>query len=91
MVATLPSPCRSSDGVPPLRICRYSVFVGRKFFARMDREPLRCTPIHSSAKLTNWLRIVASAAPAMPMSNAKISSGSSAMFSTAPETRPIME
>ena len=41
-------------------------------------------------KLTNWLMMVAQPAPATPMWNTKISSGSNAMFSTAPEVMPIM-
>ena len=57
---------------------------------RMRRLPPLRVPASSRQKLTNWLSIVASAAPAMPMLNVKISSGSRAMFSTAPEAMPIM-
>ena len=42
-------------------------------------------------KLTSWLSAVASAAPAMPMSKAKMNSGSSATFRRPPAQMPYME
>ena len=41
-------------------------------------------------KLMVWLRAVARPAPAVPMPSPKMNSGSSAMFSRPPVTRPIM-
>ena len=41
-------------------------------------------------KLMVWLRAVARPAPAVPMPSPKMNSGSSAMFSKPPVTRPIM-
>ena len=41
-------------------------------------------------KLTHWLRAVARPAPPVPMPNPKMNTGSSAMFSKPPVTRPIM-
>ena len=43
------------------------------------------------AKLTHWLATVAMAAPAVPISNVKMKSGSSAMLISPPEQRPIMD
>ena len=43
------------------------------------------------AKLTHWLATVAIAAPAVPISNVKMSSGSSAMLIRPPEQRPTMD
>ena len=42
------------------------------------------------AALTVWLSTVAMAAPCTPMSNTKMSSGSSTMFSTAPMATLLM-
>ena len=47
-------------------------------------------PMKRITKLTSWLTIVAIAAPETPRSNVKISSGSSAILITAPETSPII-
>ena len=41
-------------------------------------------------KLMHWLRAVARPAPPVPMPNPKMNTGSSAMFSKPPVTRPIM-
>ena len=44
----------------------------------------------SSSHEKNWLQKVAAAAPDTPQPKTKMKSGSKKMFSTAPETRPIM-
>ena len=41
-------------------------------------------------KLTHWLRAVAIAAPAMPMSNVKMNSGSSSRLRMPPDVSPTM-
>ena len=52
--------------------------------------PPRRVPASSRKKLTAWLRLVASAAPATPMPKVKMNTGSKMMLSTAPEVMPIM-
>ena len=48
-------------------------------------------PTYSTQKLKIWLTTVAAAAPRTPIRKAKMNRGSNPMFSTAPDTRPIME
>ena len=55
------------------------------------RFPPRKVPAISRQKLTNWLRMVAQAAPATPMSKTKMNKGSSPTLSTAPKVMPIIE
>ena len=50
----------------------------------------RLSMMSSTVKLHIWLVNVAHAAPDMPMSNTKMSNGSSPMFSTAPMMMPTM-
>ena len=89
-VATDASPWRHSDGKPPRRISRKSDGCGRKLRA-LSRRLLPDAHIFSRMqKETNWLMTVAAAAPAIPIWNVKIKSGSSAMFSTAPVTMPTI-
>ena len=51
----------------------------------------RKNEIDRITRLTHWLATVAMAAPAVPISNVKMKSGSSAMLIRPPEQRPTMD
>ena len=90
-VAMLASPCRQKEGKPVVRMFWYTskwreVLRGRsESVLRFARKQLS-----SMQKLMNWLRMVAMAAPAMPMSKVKMNSGSSTMFRMPPAEMPTM-
>ena len=90
MVAMLASPWRHRDGTPPLQISTSRSRRMHTFRRRMRRLPPREQPKSSMQNDASWLRMVARAAPATPISNTKISNGSSPTFSTAPAAMPTM-
>ena len=56
----------------------------------MRMFPPRVQPASRMQKLTNWLMTVAIAAPAMPIPNTKMNSGSSAMLRMPPAAMPTI-
>ena len=89
-VARHASTCRLSDGEPPRTISPKSRRRQLRWRGATLSVPPRRLMASSRAKLRNWQNTVAMAAPAMPQPATKMSSGASAMLSSAPLTIPTM-
>ena len=90
IVAKLPSPCRSNDGVPPIQISFKNDGEKENHRTLTGILPLRRLIKRSSTKLHIWLTSVAQAAPETPMPRTKINKGSSPIFNTAPDKIPYI-
>ena len=90
--ATLARPWRPRVGIPADNISLYThPFMVKNFGWGFSTFPDRITRVSRIRKLTNWLKIVAIAAPEMPILNPNISTGSRMTFSTPPAVIPSMD